>query len=273
MQARRYSPAPPLSQFVSCLWYWQGAPQTHSKERLLPTGESSIIFNLRDRPIRIYDAYDLNRYTDCGLSVLSGPRSGCFVIDTEQEERVIGVQFHAGGAFPFFRTPVSEMRESSIDLLDLWKDADTIRERVLAAPDVDSMLRTLETCLLEQLVRPPELHPAVGFALQHFREPGHATRVHAVTERIGLSPRRFIELFERQVGLTPKVFCRVRRFQNVLQTVHGRQEVDWTRVALDCDYYDQSHFIHDFRSFSGLTPSAYLEHATQHLNHVPLRQV
>jgi AraC-like DNA-binding protein len=91
-----------------------------------------------------------------------------------------------------------------------------------------------------------------------------------VTAEIGLSPRRFIELFRRQVGLPPKVFCRVRRFQNVLQMVHQRTEIDWVRVALECGYYDQAHFIHDFQSFSGLTPSAYLAAATPHLNHVPL---
>lgn len=94
------------------------------------------------------------------------------------------------------------------------------------------------------------------------------------TERVGLSSRRFIELFRRQVGLTPKVFCRVRRFQQVLERVHReevhRGDMEWAQVALACGYYDQSHFIHDFRSFSGLTPCEYRAAATPHLNHVPL---
>jgi AraC-like DNA-binding protein len=94
--------------------------------------------------------------------------------------------------------------------------------------------------------------------------------VSAVTDYIGISTRRFIQLFHQQVGLTPKAFCRVRRFQRVLRSVHGRREVDWAQVALDCGYYDQPHFIHDFQAFSGFTPSAYLALATTHLNHVPL---
>ena len=96
------------------------------------------------------------------------------------------------------------------------------------------------------------------------------TTIAWMTEQIGLSPRRFIQLFRQQVGLTPKSFCRVRRFQQALTTVHGTKQVDWTQVALDCGYYDQAHFIHDFQSFSGMTPSAYLAAATPHLNHVPL---
>jgi AraC-like DNA-binding protein len=271
MEARRYKPGPPLAAFVDCLWYWEGAPQTHSRERLLPNGEPAIIFNLRDEPIRLYDAHDLGRFTEYGLAVLSGARSNCFVIDTNQQERVIGVQFRPGGAFPFLRMPLSEAEDVSIALDYVWpRRAGDIRERLLATANVDSMLLVLERCLLEQLVRPLELHPAVAYALGQFRLARHGGRVDAVNEKIGISARRFIDLFHRQVGLTPKVFCRVRRFQHVLQAVHGKKEVDWAQIALECGYYDQPHFIHDFRSFSGLTPSAYLAAATLHLNHVPL---
>jgi AraC-like DNA-binding protein len=253
------------------LWYWEGAPQTHSKERLLPNGEAAIIFNLRNDPVRIYDAQELSRYSSYGHAVFSGARSSCFVIDTEQEERVIGVEFQPGGAFPFLRMPVSEAQELSVALEDIWpKRTSEIRERLLASPNVESMLKNLERCLLEQLVKPLELHPAVAYALSHFQGAPHAARVAAVSERIGLSSRRFIELFHRHVGLTPKVFCRVRRFQRVLQAVHGRREVDWAQIALECGYYDQPHFIHDFQAFSGLTPSGYLAAATPHRNHVPL---
>ncbi len=271
MPSRKYYPGSPLSAFVDCLWYWQGSPQPHSKERLLPNGEPTIIFNLRDDPIRIYDPQDVRRHRSYGHAVLSGARSNCFVIDTQQQERVIGVQFRPGGAFPFFRMPVSEVEDASVSLGDLWPSrASEVRERLLSAPTVDSMLLELERCLFEQLVRPLELHPAVRYALREFRLLANGNRVEAVTERIGLSQRRFIELFHRQVGLTPKVFCRVHRFQNVLRAVHRKKDVDWAQIALECGYYDQPHFIHDFRSFSGLTPNAYLAVATPHLNHVPL---
>lgn len=271
MQVRRYRPRPPLAAFVGCLWYSEGAPQTHSKERLLPNGEPAIIFNLRDGPIRLYDSQDLDRCSTYGYAVLSGARSNCFVIDADQQDRVIGVQFRPGGAFPFLRIPLSEAEDTSIALDDVWpKRAGEVRERLLASHDPQAMLLALEQCLLEQLVRPLELHPAVTFALGQFRSVRHGGRIDAVSEQIGISARRFIELFHRQVGLTPKVFCRVRRFQRVLRAVHGKNEVDWAQVALECGYYDQPHFIHDFRSFSGFTPNAYLAAATRHLNHVPL---
>jgi AraC-like DNA-binding protein len=271
MELRRHTPRLPLSHFVYCLWYCEGAPQTHQKERLLPNGEFSIIFNLRDEPIRIYESQDLSRYSSYGHAVLSGARSNCFVIDTCQEERVVGVQFRPGGAFPFLPMPASEAQDKSINLEDLWsRRAGEIREQLLSACTTVEVLETLENLLFKQLVRPLDSHPAIAYALDEFQASTHAGRVAPVINSIGLSPRRFIELFRRHVGLPPKTYCRVRRFQHVLQTIYKRTEVDWAEVALDCGYYDQAHFIHDFQSFSGLTPSAYLAAATPHLNHVPL---
>ena len=59
-----YTPQAPLAQFVKCFWYWEGAPQTHAKEQLMPNGEPAIIINLRDEPMRIYDPRDLTRCED-----------------------------------------------------------------------------------------------------------------------------------------------------------------------------------------------------------------
>jgi AraC-like DNA-binding protein len=272
MVSRKFFPRPPLSGFVQCLWYWEGAPGPHTKERLLPNGEPAIIFNLRDDPIRIYDAEDMNSYTSYDQAVLSGARSNCFVIDSCQQERVVGIQFWPGGAFPFFGFPASEATNASFGMDDLWpRRTGEIREQLLAAENIDGMFAILERSLLAQLTRPLELHPAVTYALDNFRRWAQISTIAAVTERTGFSPRRFIELFHSQVGLTPKAFCRVRRFQRVLCAVHKKQAVDWAQVALECGFYDQSHLIHDFRAFSGFTPSAYLAAATPHLNHVPLR--
>jgi AraC-like DNA-binding protein len=271
MPSQKYTPAGLLSAFVDCFWYWQGAPQTHTRERLLPNGECSIIINLRDDAICVYDADDTSRYTSHGLSVISGPRTRCFVIDTSQEERVFGIQFRPGGAFPFFKLPVSELKNTDVTLECLWKGAaGELRERLLGASSVHSMFALAEEYLLAQLVRDPRLHPAVDFARQRFCGAPHIATVSSVLDSIGVGHHRFTQLFDEQVGLSPKAFCRVRRFQHVLHAVHRLREADWVQVALDCGYYDQPHFIHDFRAFSGLTPAQYLARATEHLNHVPM---
>jgi transcriptional regulator GlxA family with amidase domain len=75
---------------------------------------------------------------------------------------------------------------------------------------------------------------------------------------VGLSERRFIQVFSAHIGLTPKMFCRVLRFQHVREVVNRAATLNWAQVALTCGYYDQSHLIRDFQQLSGLCPSDYL---------------
>jgi AraC-like DNA-binding protein len=237
----------------------------------MPNGEASIVFTLRDEEMRLYDAEDPERFTCCGRVGITGARTNCFAIDTAAEDRVVGIQFQPGGTFPFFREPASAVANQSGPLDDLWHGAaGEMREQLLAAGSPDAMFRLLERILLARLMRPLELHPAIQFARSHICRAPEVVTVAGVMEQIGLSQRRFIELFRDQIGLTPKAFCRVRRFQRVLEQVYRKNAVDWAQVALDGGYYDQAHFIHDFQGFSGLTPATYLARATRHLNHVPM---
>jgi AraC-like DNA-binding protein len=272
-----HTPSAPLSQFAQCFWYWEGAPEGHTKERLMPTGEASVIFNLREEPIRIYNWKNLDHWQSYGQAVFGGARSEPFVIDTLQQERVFGIQFRAGGSFPFFPMPASEVTNCDVPLDSVWGSAAAaIRAQLLEAKNIPAMFAIAEDAMTRQLCRPLELHPAVSFAALRFGRNPHTTTVASVLDAIGLSHRRFSQLFQDQTGLTPKAFCRVRRFQRVLRSIHAKREPEWARIALDCGYYDQAHFIHDFQSFSGFTPTGYVERfieydkAIAHINHVPL---
>jgi AraC-like DNA-binding protein len=124
--------------------------------------------------------------------------------------------------------------------------------------------------LLAWAGRELEHHPAVRFALGELQEAPHTQTIAEVSGRVGLSQKSFIDHFREEVGLTPKLFCRVRRFQRAIQSIAQGRTVEWAGVAADCGYFDQAHFIHDFKAFSGLSPTAYLRRRTEHLNHVPI---
>jgi AraC-like DNA-binding protein len=266
-----HKPAPPLSNFVDMFWFYEGYEVAHQKERLLPDGTVELVINLREDAIRVYDSQNPDQFHTIPGCVVSGPRSEFFIIDTESESSTIGIHFKPGGAFPFFRVPASDLNNQSVDLSLLWKDGSArLRERLLGAPTPAQKFRVLEACLLEHLAKPLERHRAVEFALQHFRPHGHACPVSEMAELVGFSQRRFIQLFSDQVGLTPKLFCRVSRFQRVIQTAHVLDDIDGAQLALDCGYYDQAHFNHDFLAFAGITPLEYLQRKTPHVNHVPM---
>ena len=264
-------PRPPLSEFVNLLWLYEGYAQPHAKERVLPSGEMQIVINLLEDTSRVYDRDDPDRCQTFNGALLSGAHAQYQVIDTAEQRSIIGVHFRPGGGFPFLRMPAGELRDTTVSLDTLWGRAATdLRDRLLEAPTHRARFQVLERTLLCELARGFDPHGTVGFALRQFMAEPHIATVAGVTNQIGLSPKSFIQLFRNQTGFTPKVFCRIRRFQQALDRMEASRNVEWTNVALDCGYFDQAHFIHDFRAFSGINPSSYLAHRTPHRNHVPL---
>jgi AraC-like DNA-binding protein len=253
-----HKPQPPLSAHVEMLWLFDGYAPAHGKaqERVLPTGTVELVIDLK-----------AGHTGDAG--VICGAHSEFFVLDAAAQEAVIGVHFRPGGAHPFMAMPSSELANTHVSLEDVWGTAArTLRQRLLDERVPQRKLELLEAALLEKLNR--SAHPAVTYALRAFADPDQIVSIADVTGRIGMSPRRFIQVFNDQVGLTPKLYCRIQRFQAVLKALQGVEIVDWTEVALAAGYYDQAHFIRDFKSFCGLSPTAYLKVRTDHLNHVAL---
>lgn len=264
-------PGPPLDRFVEVLWVCEGAPPAHRKERVLPMGTVELIINLHEDKTRIYDPADFTLSQGFNGCAIAGPRTEYCVIDTEEQISVAGAHFKPGGAYPFFAPPIDELHGLHVSLDTLWGNfAAELRERLLAVSTPEERFQILEHALLQRANRPLANHGAVRFALDCFERAPEIGTVRNVTDRIGLSARRFIELFRRETGFTPKAFCRVMRFQKALERVTCGAPVEWTRVALDAGYFDQAHFIHEFRAFSGINPSTYLQAPRQHKNHVPL---
>jgi AraC-like DNA-binding protein len=253
-----YVPRAPLSELVELFWWYEAYGAGHPRERVLPGPVSELVVVLRGaRP----------------GSVFCGAQSESFVIETADRPALLGVHFKPGGAFPFLRKmPAADLHNVRVSLDAIWgADAHELQERLQEAATPRLRFRILEAALLARLAGPPVRHPAVAYALAAI-DAAPRRPIGEITDRIGLSARRFIEVFTAQVGLTPKLYCRVRRFQEVLARIHGAEAVDWTDVALTCGYYDQAHFIHDFRAFSGLSPTAYLRAAVEHRGHVPLEE-
>ena len=270
MPFRYYVPPRPLADFVELFWYYEGMAGSHARERLMPMGTVELVIGLRNDTGRVYPRDRDDDPLVFRGPLVCGPHAEYFAIDSAATMHVAGIHFKPGGAFPFLGVPAGELQNRHVSLDDLWGAyADEVHARVACAPTPEAKLRALEAGLLVRLSRPLERHRAVAFALGQFALP--ATRmVSDVTAQIGMSGRRFADRFRDEVGLTPKLYCRVQRFQDALRRIHGRRQVDLAGLAYACGYFDQAHFNHDFRDFSGISPSAYLASATPHLNHVPL---
>ncbi len=267
----RRTPRPPLSRYVECLWYAASYSVPHTLEKVLPTGAADLVIRLDDDPIRVFDDQGQCRF-EFDNAVIHGAQSRPLVIETKAQSSVIGIHFCPAGAAAFLSVRFGELTNIVVAAEDVWgRQLNELREQLLEAGSPPAMFDVLEAALLmRRLTDPSHSLQTILHALDEFVRSPTDARVRDVGDATGYSPKRFIRLFENHVGLTPKVFCRVLRFQAVLEQVVARRAVHWAKVALDCGYYDQSHLIRDFREFSGICPSQYRPVEPDRRNHIAL---
>jgi AraC-like DNA-binding protein len=259
MLFQAHRPGPPLSDFIEHFWLYDGYSSAYVHERIFPTGTFELVFNLRDDELRIYAGSEsllCQRYSG---ALVSGPYDGFFVTDRAEEASVAGVHFQPGGAFPFLGLSAYELANTHLDLATVWgRHAEEIQERLALALSPEHRFRLLEQALVSRLHRPVEHHPAVSLALEGLHYDHSRAVVRRMAREAELSDRRFIDVFRSEVGLNPKLFSRIDRFQGVLRKAHRFSDPEWERLALEHGYCDQSHLIRDFLEFSGFSPTDYL---------------
>jgi AraC-like DNA-binding protein len=262
------APAPPLSRLVETIWDWDMPPRQYRLERILPSADSQLVINLAEDETRVYD--DALRCRRYAAASFDGPSHRSFVIDTAEQVRVVGVVFRAGSTAPFFRERMDLLVNDHVDLDALAGGiARMLRTRLLEATDAHARLHIVHGWLLAHAGTAAP-HPIVAHALRAFDAAPDVHRIGAVAADCRLSPRRFGELFREQVGMSPKRYARLQRFRRVIAQAHGQPRVDWAGIAADCGLHDQSHLVHEFRAFSGMTPGAYLARSNEWSAHVPL---
>jgi len=265
-------PAPPLDGFVRVLWYTQDPTVEHRRERVLPSGCVQVILNLaRDF---LVDCPEVER--DCRVppALVVGARSVYEIIDTSDFADLIGIMFAPGGFAPFAADAVDHLTNRNTSLEDLWgSPVRALRDCLREVATPQERLRCLENFLNDRFSphveqRTWSRRPEVEFALRKFQHAPRISTVREVAASSGWSERHFSQVFREQVGLSPKIWCRVQRFQRAVRLLHQGSDVRWADMALDCGFYDQSHFANEFRAFSGIDATTYLARRTLCPNHI-----
>ncbi len=266
------SPGKPTGDFVERFWQISDSP-SHRQERIVPSGTLELVVNLREDEFRIYDPEHPEVCQRYSGAIVSGAYQRAFIIDAKQHASVVGIHFKPGGAFPFLGTGPEELTDRHADLESLWGTvAADLRERLCEAASPAERFQLLEEALTARLTQPRESHYAVRFGLSVLTGSDANLKIREIARRVELSQRRFIQVFTKEVGLTPKLFYRLQRFQRVVASLKRIPAPDWAELAFECGYFDQSHFINDFRGFSGLRPSEFISQRGPRVmeNHVPV---
>jgi len=262
-----YQPPTPLYDYIHLFWSCHNYAPPHPKERILPFGMMELTINFEHPFVMMYPHDQFHPHC-IGNMIVGGARSDYFVVDTSRPASLLSVWFKAGGALAFFGASASELHNVHIPLSDLWgRKADELYMRLCEASTPHERFRILEICLLERLYRAKIRHRAIDFALQLFE---HTDSMNRVVEKIALSPTRFIQVFKEEIGVSPKLFCQIQRFQRATRLIAHSPHPNWVDIALSCGYYDQAHFINAFQRFAGITPTLYIPQDKDHASNLAM---
>ena len=233
MLYREFAPGEDAARFVDRYWVLEGAaPGT--VQRVVPDGRPELILNL-GQPFESLNDGEWRTQPQC---FLAGQLTGPLLLRSAGATRILGVRLRPGGAGQLLGMPMEELTD-----------------RVVAAADLDlqplarcSTLSEVERALLDQ-----ERGSADELVDEAARLLGHTPDVGAAAALLGVSPRQLERRFKARVGMSPKYFARIRRFQRVFPAIEDAG--DWVDAAVACGYYDQAHLIRDFRAFAGEPPS------------------
>jgi AraC-like DNA-binding protein len=267
-----HRPAPPLDRFVENIVYFSGYRPAHVREKLIPDGAIEIIVDLGERSKKLYADERTAKAVDFRRAWISGMRSRPIIIEAQQDASLLIIRFRPGGATPFLRFASEGIADLVASLDDvLGRVAELLRERVLEAPTPQTKMEAVEGWLLERAGGMPDPDPLISYLTGQF-DTGAVTRVADLADEAGISQRHLLSLFRARVGLAPKRYARVRRFQRLLRelatesgapenlALEGERlsEPDWAEIAARFGYADQSHLVRDFHEFAAATPSSYV---------------
>ncbi len=262
----------PLNQFIESFIYYRDYNPSHSVDRFLPDGNVNVVIDLTDYPKYIYDNETLKEIQACRNVWFSGIRTNFITIPSGKESEMFIINFHKGSSYPFVQMPLSTLTDSVVDgELVLTNEIMDLRGMIQEASTIMGKFLAVETFLARKFAGRLEVNPFITYAVRKIIMAPSQASIQQISGKVGYSQKHLIKMFKDNVGLTPKGFLRVIRFQKAIQEIAKTKRANWTSVALESGYYDQAHFINDFRSFSGYTPGQYLDKQSEFLNYIPVQ--
>jgi len=252
MQYSEFKPSAAASSLIKCFWVLEDEAPADSVQTIIPDGRPELIIHLGHPFAQKRNGSWHQQPQIFFIGQITGP----FLVCPAGLVRTIGVRFRPEGASKLLRLPMFELTNLAVPLENistrLWREIESLFE-------CDSLARQLKR--LEQILliasEQTDADQLVSFAVKELEVVKGLISVGELARQVNLSARQFERRFRQAVGIPPKLFARMQRFQSVLQTIEQTGPT-WVDAAVGSGYYDQSHLIRDFREFSGTTPSALL---------------
>ena len=259
MNYQTFKPHPDLASLISCYWTLEvPAAAEKEKQRIVPDGCIEMAFILGD---------DIKRYT-LGDAFIIQPRAMIlgqtiepFYIEPTGYVNTFAIRFYPYGFANFVTVPIKELvnKETPMGLLFGEKASKELEQKIIQATDVKQRIAVIERFLLDKLTEQSTIDKIVKSTVDTLLLTNGTVSISTIIQE-DLAKRRQLERkFIKQIGVSPKQLSKVIRFQTALRMLLNKKETPLTSIAYESEYYDQAHFIKDFKEFTGTNPKTFLE--------------
>ncbi len=256
MRHQEYPPPLMLAPWIKSFWVFESRSTTPVPDKIVADGSPEIIVHFGS-PFAELDQTGV--FTRQPVAVVCGQLTQALVLESSENVGMIGIRFHPSGMAPFLgaslqsltnrRLPVHELFPESDQLIDQIRDSENDSQRIAAC--CRFLMRSID---------PDRESGYVRGALESIARHQGRIPVERLASLVGRSRRSLETAFQREVGTSPKTYCRIVRFRSVFDALVSQGAgVDWVQVALDSGYFDQPHLIRDFGQFAGTSPTTFLK--------------
>jgi len=260
MHTYTIKPRRELQTYIERYWGWESADDVRLPT-LLPGTGAELIFHY-GAPFIVASSED-DAFLRVSLAHLLCVRSRPYCLRACLPLGFLAVRFRAGAFRHFCRISLEELNDSTCGIGDIWgKAGQELAQRIGDAPTLQARIDYLESHLLECFSRYAQTNAYIDIALNQLYCHHNVVQIESLAKQMRMSRRHFERTFKNTVGVSPKLFQRLSRFQQTVRDLLLANETSYLPMALAHGYYDQSHFIKEFRALAQDTPSSFLQPAT-----------
>jgi AraC-like DNA-binding protein len=259
MNYKTYQPHSDLRAFIKCYWTLEVRAEAGAqRQRIIPEGCLEMAFILGD---------DIKRYTSEDTFIIQpramvlGQITEPFFIEPTGYVNSFAVCFYPYGFANFVSTPIKDLanRETPLTVLFGEETAKELSQKIIEAKDTKARMEIIENFFFQRLNNQVSIDGIVKKTIDAMFLTKGSISIKAALHNDAAKRRQLERNFTKQIGISPKQLGRVIRLQTALKMMLKQGHESLTAIAYDSEYYDQAHFIKDFKEFTGTTPRDFFE--------------
>ena len=262
MELNYFQPSDILKPYVKHYYLFESAADTSFEDTVFPSGDMEMIFNLGGG---VWESSVNDSYVRTPNIELWGQITHPLAIRSKGRHTMLGVKFFTHSAAYFLNDGMGIFNDQVLDLADiLGNPVKTLYSQLLENRDTAKRIELIELFLIKKLIAGEKKSygiDRVGNILTSVKKAPGENNINGIASKYGITPRYLHKLIYQHTGLSPTAFNKIIRFQYSLKLI-AKNNQPFTTIAYESGYFDQSHFIRDFKSFTGITPSAYMDNLT-----------